>query len=75
MGPGSSFPRCLLKVRSSDLVLNDCLAYLQFGRYWHFSTGRGTPRHVGNQVKTRSSVWPAVKASAAVDLSDAVLPW
>ena len=34
----------------SDLILNDCLAYLRFGRYWHEVAIRNAPsnvRHLG----------------------------
>jgi hypothetical protein len=33
-------PVCAAKYNGSgsDLILNDCLAYLRFGRYWPFAT-------------------------------------
>ena len=34
----------------SDLILNDCLAYLRFGRYWHFGDLTRCPSQVCKTV-------------------------
>jgi hypothetical protein len=39
----------------SDLVLNDCLAYLRFGRYWPVASSAALQRYVRSWSTSRHS--------------------